>query len=48
MLDNARRGRRREVREEMEIDEEKDRRAGHNEERVLLRRSLVRVREYCI
>ena len=45
MLDNARRGRCREVRVGMEIDEK--RRVGCNE-RVLPRRSLVRVRECCI
>jgi len=45
MLENGRRGSCREVGVEMEIDEE--RRAGRNEERVL-RKSLIRVREYCI
>ena len=32
----------------MKVDEEKDRRARRKEERVLLWRSLVRVREYCM
>lgn len=46
MLDNERRGRRREVLEE--TDEEMDRRARRKEERVLLWRSLVCVRECSI
>jgi len=48
IIDNERRGRCSEVRVEMEVDEEKDRRARRKEERVLLWRSLVRVREYCM
>ena len=48
MLDNALRGGCREVRAEIEIDEEKKKRAGRNEEKVPLRKSLVRVQEYCI
>ena len=48
IVDNERRSRCREVGVEMEVDEGKDRRARRKEERVLLWRSLVRVREYCM
>jgi hypothetical protein len=48
IVDNERRGRCREVGVKMKVDERKDRRTGRKEERVLLWRILVRVREHCM